>query len=418
MQIELAELLKETPEGREAASILNRCVHCGFCNATCPTYRLLGNELDGPRGRIYLMKSLLEGETPSGRSRIHLDRCLTCRACETTCPSGVEYGRLLDIGREVMEKLEPRPPWPRLQRWALRRLMVDAHRLRTVMRIVWKLAPWLPESLRESIPAPPRWKRAPDPGPFPAGGRRMLALGGCVQPVLAPGIDQAAALMLGRLGIQLTQAQASGCCGALSYHLAAHEEAKGFMRRNIDAWWPWVERGAEAIVITASGCGVMVKDYGRILRDDPAYAGKAARISAMTRDIGEVLAQENLDALKPQRSRRLAFHAPCTLQHGQKLGGLVENLLTRLGYELTPVAEAHLCCGSAGAYSIFQPALANPLRKARLIALEAGSPEGIATANIGCLVHLQAQARVPVRHWLEWWVEDADQPSSSHLEIR
>lgn len=415
MRVQLTEPFRGSPEGVEAARILSRCVHCGFCNATCPTYRLLGNELDGPRGRIYLMKSMLEGEPVGELSRRHLDRCLSCRSCETTCPSGVEYGRLLDIGREAIERRAPRSRWRRLERWALRKLMADANRLRPLMLLAWALRPLLPASMREPIPAPPRLTGSPAPKPVATPGRRMVALGGCVQSVLAPGIDRAAARILGRLGIQLIQVPNSGCCGALDHHLAAHEEAKDFMRRNIDAWWPWVEGGVEAIVITASGCGVMVKEYGWVLRDDPDYAGKAARISALARDIGEVVAREDLAALQPLRPRRLAFHAPCTLLHGQKLGGLVENLLTRLGYELTPVVDAHLCCGSAGTYSILQPALSGQLRDAKLEALEAGAPEGIATANIGCLIHLQSRAKVSVRHWLDWLAEDAAEIRSVRL---
>lgn len=397
MQTQLADNFKASPEGQEAEEILRSCVHCGFCNATCPTYQLLGDERDGPRGRIYFLKMLLEGQEISERTQLHLDRCLTCRACETTCPSGVQYGRLADFGRAIVEEKVARP-WPqRLQRLALRKLLAYPRRFGPLLAAARLVRPLLPAALRAKIPG-----RVPA-GPWPTRthARRMLILDGCVQPAIAPSINAAAANVLDKLGIGLIRAEGAGCCGALSYHLAAHEEGKDFMRRNIDAWWPHIERGAEAVVMTASGCGAMVKEYGQVLKHDPAYADKAERISALAKDIGEVLAQEDLEKLRPKTSRRIAFQSPCTLQHGQKLGGLVEGLLEGLGFELVPAANPDLCCGSAGTYSILQPELSEKLRDRKLEALEAEKPEFIATANIGCLSHLQAKAQVPVRHWVE-----------------
>ncbi|QSA97715.1 glycolate oxidase subunit GlcF [Methylococcus sp. EFPC2] len=396
MQTRLAEFIKATPDGDEAEAILRSCVHCGFCTATCPTYQLLGDERDGPRGRIYLIKQVLEGERPSARTRGHLDRCLSCRSCETTCPSGVRYGHLLDIARRVVDQQAPRP-WPdKLVRRALRAVLPYPSRFARLARLASGLRPLLPASLRGKLPA------LPGPDAWPAGrhARKMLLLEGCVQPTLAPAINAATARVLDRLNIQAIRAEGAGCCGALSHHLSAHEEGLGFMRRNIDTWWPYLEQGAEAIVMTASGCGLMVKEYAEVLKHDQAYAEKASRVSALTFDLAEVLAREDTSRLTI-RPRRLAYQSPCTLQHGQKLAGAVEDLLTRLGFELTPVADPHLCCGSAGSYSLLQPELAGRLLDNKLAALQAGQPELIATANIGCLSHLQSAARVPVRHWVE-----------------
>jgi glycolate oxidase iron-sulfur subunit len=397
MQTHLADFIKGTPEGLEADEILRSCVHCGFCTATCPTYQILGDELDGPRGRIYLLKMMLEGREVSARTQLHLDRCLTCRACETTCPSGVQYGRLADIGRGIIEAKVERSWKQRMQRLALRKLLAYPRRFGFLLAAARLVRPLLPARLRGKVPArtrPAAWPSRPQP-------RKMLILDGCVQPALAPSINAATAGVLDRLGIGLIRAAGSGCCGALSYHLAAHEEGRDFMRRNIDAWWPHIEQGAEAIVTTASGCGAMVKEYGQILKHDPAYAEKAERVSALARDIGEILAGEDLEKIRIKAPRGIAFQSPCTLQHGQKLNGLVEGLLTKLGFELVPVANPHLCCGSAGTYSILQPELSQILLANKLEALEAGEPELIATANIGCLAHLQSQAKVPVRHWVE-----------------
>jgi glycolate oxidase iron-sulfur subunit len=398
MQTQLADLIKDTPAGREADDILKSCVHCGFCNATCPTYQLLGDELDGPRGRIYLIKALLEGREGGAKTRLHLDRCLTCRACETTCPSGVRYGRLLDIGREVVEAKAVRPWLDRAQRWALLKLLPNPRRFGSLLELARRARGLLPSALRRNIPTP---AQPAAPWPTRPHARKMLILEGCVQPALVPSINAATARVLDRLGIELIRADNAGCCGALSQHLTAVADAQGLMRRNIDAWWPHIQRGAEAVVITASGCGVMVKDYGELLKHDPAYADKAARVAALAKDIGEVLVKEDLAKLKPTAPRRIAFQSPCTLQHGQRLNGLVENLLVRLGFELTPVADAHLCCGSAGTYSILQPALSNRLLANKLAALEAGEPELIATANIGCLNHLRSKSKLPVWHWVE-----------------
>jgi glycolate oxidase iron-sulfur subunit len=396
MQTALADFIKDTPEGREADAILRACVHCGFCTATCPTYQLLGDELDGPRGRIYLIKQILEGSPTTARTQLHLDRCLTCRACETTCPSGVRYGRLADIGRHVVEQRVRRPWHERLTRWLLRRVLPYRSRFTPLLALGRVVRPLLPRTLRGTVPP----AQAAGAWPAPRHQRRMLVLEGCVQPVLAPRINAATARVLDRLGISLVCADSAGCCGAVSHHLSAQEDALGFMRRNIDAWWPHVEAGVEALVMTASGCGVMVKEYEQLLSHDPRYAAKATRIADMTRDIAEVLADTELSVLQA-RPRKIAFQSPCTLQHGQKLGGIVEGLLQGLGFELTPVPDPHLCCGSAGTYSILQKPLSQRLLANKLEALESGQPELIATANIGCLVHLQSRAWPRVVHWIE-----------------
>lgn len=397
MQTRLADFIKDAPQGREAGAILQSCVHCGFCTATCPTYQLLGDELDGPRGRIYLVKQMLEGDAVSRRTQVHLDRCLSCRACETTCPSGVRYGRLLEIGRAVLERKVARAWWDRLQRRLLRSILPYPSRFAALFGIATWVRPWLPGGLRREVPA----VRSAVPWPKPRHDRRMLVLAGCVQPILAPNINAAAAVVLDRLGVSLIAVPGSGCCGALSYHLSARDEARDFMRRNIDAWWPHIVAGAEAIVTTASGCGVMLKDYGALMCDDPVYAEKASRVSALAKDISEILAQQDGSALSAPEGAKIAFHSPCTLQHGLRITGVAEQLLSRLGFTLTPVADAHLCCGSAGTYSLLQPALSRRLQAGKIAALEANGPDLIATANIGCLVHLQAATERPVRHWIE-----------------
>jgi len=396
----LADFIKDTPEGREAEAILRSCVHCGFCTATCPTYQLLGDELDGPRGRIYLIKGVLEGRAVTEKTQLHLDRCLTCRSCETTCPSGVKYGRLLDIGRHIVDERVPRPAAEQALRWTLRHGLT-AKPLFGGAVMLGRMAKFaLPKEIAGKLPS------APPAGywPPPRHSRKMLALSGCVQPALMPSIDAAMARVLDRIGISLVRA-GGGCCGALPHHLSAVDEALTLVKRNIDAWWPDVSRGAEAIVVTASGCGVMVKDYGYLLRNDKDYADKAKRIAALARDPVEVVGAE-WRKMAPmvamdQGPLRVAFHSPCTLQHGMKLRGSVEEILLALGFEMTPVADAHLCCGSAGTYSILQPELAGRLRANKVKALEAGAPEVIASANIGCITHLAGAAKAPVRHWVE-----------------
>ncbi len=403
MQTQLADFIRDTDEGREADSILRKCVHCGFCTATCPTYQLLGDELDGPRGRIYLIKQMLEGQAASEKTRLHLDRCLTCRACETTCPSGVAYGRLIDIGRHVVDGKVPRHGGERALRWVLREFVPRAGLFSTAMKAGRMVRGILPAPLRDKVPP----SRPAGPWPRARHTRRMLALAGCVQPAMAPPINAAAARVLDALGISLVEMAGAGCCGAVRFHLDDHDGARNDARRNIDAWWPAIERGEiEAIALTASGCGVQIKDYGHLLRNDPMYAGKAERIAAMARDIGEIAAAgaDTLAALlkdKPGTPPAIAWHAPCTLQHGMKVRDTVEKLLDAAGFRLTPVRDAHLCCGSSGTYSILQPELSARLRENKLAALGEGSPALIASANIGCISHLQAGTATPVRHWIE-----------------
>jgi glycolate oxidase iron-sulfur subunit len=401
MQTQLADWIKDTAQGVEADAILRKCVHCGFCLATCPTYNLLGDELDSPRGRIYLMKQVLEGAPVTRRTQLHLDRCLTCRACETTCPSGVEYGRLVDIGRDLVEKKVPRAPWERLRRWLLKSTLPRRGLFGTALALGRALKPILPAKMTRKIPA----RR--DQGAWPSArhARRMLVLAGCVQPAMAPAINAATARVLDRIGISLVEAPAAGCCGAVTFHLNYQDESLAYMKANIDAWWPEVEKGAEAIVITASGCGTMVKEYAHLLQHDPAYAAKAKRISAMARDISEVIVAQ-IDpikaALAPARPvEKVAFHSPCSLQHGLKINGLVEAILRDAGLTLTAVPDAHLCCGSAGTYSILQPGISRQLLRNKVKALESGAPAMIATANIGCLAHIESGTAKPVRHWIE-----------------
>lgn len=398
MQTNLSPQARQLPRAEEAESILRTCVHCGFCNATCPTYQLLGDELDGPRGRIYLIKQVLEGNEVTAKTQQHLDRCLSCRNCETTCPSGVDYHNLLDIGRAVVDDAVARPLGQRLLREGLRRVVPNPQMFKGLINAGRMFRALLPHSLQDKLP---RNVVLPAPRPAIRHARQVLMLEGCVQPGVSPNTNAAAARVLDRLGISVIPAREAGCCGAVDYHLDAQASGLERARHNIDAWWPAIAQGAEAIVQTASGCGAFIKDYGHLLRADPAYAEKAKAVSALAKDLVEVLREEPLESFGIRANQRVAFHCPCTLQHAQKLGGAVESVLTRLGFDLTAVPDTHLCCGSAGTYSITQPALARSLRDNKLDALESGHPEIIATANIGCQIHLDGAGRTPVRHWIE-----------------
>lgn len=398
MQTSLLDKFKITAEGREADEILRSCVHCGFCSATCPTYQILGDELDSPRGRIYLIKQVLEGKPVSRKTQGHLDRCLTCRSCETTCPSGVRYGRLVDIGRDIVEQRVGRGFKQFLIRAALRAVLPYPHRFGSLLKLGRAMRPLLPARLACKVPG----KSVVQTWPLRQHTRKMLIFDGCVQAEVTPNTNAATAQVLDKLGIQLIRASRPGCCGAVSQHLCAQDEALGFMRRNIDTWWPHIEAGAEAVVLTASGCGVMVKEYGELLKQDPHYAYKARRVAERAKDISEILAQEDLTVLANVGGKiKVAFHAPCTLQHGQKIQGVVEKILTSAGYQLTQVDDSHLCCGSAGTYSILQPELAERLLDDKLSALDQGKPDYIATANVGCQLHLATKSKLPVKHWIE-----------------
>jgi glycolate oxidase iron-sulfur subunit len=409
MQTHLSPEFKDTAQGREAEAILRKCVHCGFCTATCPTYQILGDELDGPRGRIYLIKQMLEGEAPTRKTQLHLDRCLTCRNCESTCPSGVEYGHLVDIGRAIVEEKVERGAGSKALRWSLKEGLTSPL-FGPAMKLGQSVRALLPSSIREKVPARQnagRWPTREHP-------RKVMLLAGCVQPSMAPNINAATARVLDAAGIQSVLAAQAGCCGAIKFHLNDHEGGKAQMRANIDAWWPDVESGrVEAIVMNASGCGVTVKEYGHVLQHDSAYADKARRISALTRDLSELL-PDIVSALRGQVHAPpglLAFHPPCTLQHGQQLRGGVETHLAELGFEVRlALNESHLCCGSAGTYSVLHPEIAHELRDRKLGHLSQLEPQAIISANIGCITHLQSGTATPVRHWVE--VLDAALPPS------
>ncbi len=401
MQTHLAPEFKNSADGLAAEAILRKCVHCGFCTATCPTYQLLGDELDGPRGRIYLIKQVLEGQAPTRKTQLHLDRCLTCRNCETTCPSGVQYGHLVDIGRKLVDERVPRPAGEKALRWALKQGL-PSPLFAPAMKLGQALRGLLPAALQAKVPA-----RQPS-GPWPRAEhrRKVLMLAGCVQPAMMPNINSATARVLDAAGIQTLLAPKAGCCGAVKFHLNDQDGGKAEMRANIDAWWPHVEAGVEAIVMNASGCGVTVKEYGYHLKDDAVYAARAARISELTRDLSELL-PELVEALRDKVSAgagagAIAFHPPCTLQHGQQLRGGVEQHLGALGFDVKVASsEAHLCCGSAGTYSVLNPGIATELRDRKLSNLGQMQPQVIVSANIGCITHLQSGTATPVRHWVE-----------------
>jgi len=400
MQTNLADFIKDTRAGNDADEILRKCVHCGFCTATCPTYQLLGDELDGPRGRIYLIKQVLEGKPATEKTQQHLDRCLTCRNCESTCPSGVEYGRLLDIGRQVVEQQVGRSLAQKIVRQTLKAVLPRPWIFQPAMRLGQTLRPLLPQSLKNKVPVRQdagMWAHA-------SHARKMLLLDGCVQPTMSPNINAATSRVLSGLGVELIVAPKAGCCGAIRHHLNDQEAALNDMRRNIDAWWPLVEAGAEAIVMTASGCGVTVKEYGHMLVHDPDYAQKAARISSITRDLSEILPEfesQLVIKLKGKITQRVVWHPPCTLQHGQQIRGKVESLLKAIGVDVQLCADSHLCCGSAGTYSVLQPTLSYQLRDNKLNNLLASKPDMVVSANIGCLTHLQSGTQTPVKHWVE-----------------
>jgi glycolate oxidase iron-sulfur subunit len=399
MQTNLADFIKGTREGDEAEAILRACVHCGFCTATCPTYQLLGDELDGPRGRIYLIKQVLEGAEPTRKTQLHLDRCLTCRNCESTCPSGVKYGRLVDIGRKVVDQRVPRPLGERVTRTLLKETLPREWIFKPAFKAGQMVRPLLSENLQDKLPPTP----AAGQRPTRVHARKMLVLEGCVQPSMAPNINSATARVLDALGVQLVVAPKAGCCGALRFHLNDQEGGLDDMRHNIDAWWPLVEQ-VEAIVMTASGCGVAVKEYGHLLAHDSAYAQKAARISALTFDLSEIMPEFEAELgarLKGKIGKRIAYHPPCTLQHGQQIRGKVEGVLRAAGVDVTLCADSHLCCGSAGTYSVLQPELSHELRDRKLANLAATGADEIVSANIGCLTHLQSGTDTPVTHWIE-----------------
>ena len=403
MQTTLAPEFKNTVDGQQAEAILRKCVHCGFCTATCPTYQLLGDELDGPRGRIYLIKLVLEGQAPTRKTQLHLDRCLTCRNSESTCPSGVQYGHLIDIGRKLVDERVERPVAEKALRWALKEGLPSSL-FAPAMKMGQAVRGLLPKSLKAKVPA----RQNAGVRPTATHARKMLMLEGCVQPAMMPNINNATMRVLDAAGIEVVVAAKAGCCGAVKFHLNDQDGGKAEMRRNIDAWWPYIEAegslGVEAIVMNASGCGVTVKEYGYLLKDDPAYAARAARISALTRDLSELL-PELVDALREKISSKpskIAFHPPCTLQHGQQLRGGVEQHLGALGFDIKVAnCEAHLCCGSAGTYSVLNPDIAYQLRDRKLENLNQLSPDVIASANIGCITHLQSGTSKPVRHWVE-----------------
>jgi len=403
MQTKISKQYKIIPEYEIADKILRSCVHCGFCTATCPTYQLLGNELDSPRGRIYLIKQVLEGGEVTRKTQLHLDRCLTCRACETICPSGVEYGHLLDIGRKYVDKNIKRSFLDKFKRTILMSILPYPKRFSALFNLACYFNFLLPSNLKLIKPAKVKFKFNKKQNQY---SRKMILLSGCVQPTLAPQINAATIQLFNNLNIQLIETPECRCCGAVTHHLSDENKTFNTIKRNIDSWWPLIQSGVEAIIVNASGCSVMVKDYGFIMHSDPSYSKKAQVISSLCKDISEIIHGENLTPYKNNSNIRIAFHAPCTLQHGMKLNGIVENILETAGYQLTTINDKHLCCGSAGTYSILQSKISNQLVKNKINNIESACPELIVTANIGCLHHLQSKTSLKVKHWVELFYDD------------
>jgi glycolate oxidase iron-sulfur subunit len=408
MQTHLSAELKDDLGAQAAAAVLKKCVHCGFCNATCPTYQLLGDELDGPRGRIYLIKQVLEGGEATQRTQQHLDRCLTCLNCETTCPSGVQYGQLLEVGRSLVEQRVARPLPQKSARWLLKEGLTSPW-FSSALRLAQSFRSLLPKVLRDKVPlrTTPRQTKPRSIHP-----EKVVLLRGCVQPAMLPNIDAATIRVLDAAGIEVIQPAGTGCCGALRTHLSDTAGGLDDMRRNIDAWEPLLAGGSiNAIISSASACALSLKSYGHALAGDSRYHAPAARISALARDLSEllpVIAPRLKTKITPSAGR-LVFHPPCTLQHGQKLRGSVEAELRALGVDVhPPQADAHLCCGSAGAYSVLQPQIATELRDRKLAHIHAAEPVCILSANVGCIQHLQSGTEVPVKHWIEWLDELID----------
>jgi glycolate oxidase iron-sulfur subunit len=420
LQTQFAPEALADPHIRELEGILRSCVHCGFCTATCPTYVTLGDERDSPRGRIYLIKDLLEtGRKIEAEDVWPIDHCLSCLSCMTTCPSGVDYRRLVDQARVTIEETYRRPLADRLMRAALVRLIASRRGFRAALRLAAAgrllkpalsrlpgIGPKVEAMLAlapESLPPP---GPAEKPGVYLAAGalkprRRMALLGGCAEAVLAPEIHAATIRLLNRAGIDVVIAKGEGCCGSLAHHMGVEQRALAQARADIDVWTREIEGdGLEAIVVTASGCGATIKDYGYMLRDDPAYAKKAARIAALARDVSEVAASLDLDFKAPRRLA-VAYHAACSLQHGQKIVDAPKALLRRAGFDVRSIPEAHLCCGSAGTYNILQPAIAEALRDRKIANIARVKPDVIAAGNIGCLTQIGSATATPVVHSVE-----------------
>ncbi len=398
MDVKLHESYRDTPQAKQAKQIISACVHCGFCNATCPTYQHFSDERDGPRGRISLIKQMLETGNATDKTQIHFDQCLTCRNCETTCPSNVQYGQLIDIGRQLIDEKTTRPLGARFSRKLLILIVPFPKRFGLLLRLGQLCKPLLWGELKRKIPE----KQTRTIINQPDCKRKMILLSGCVQSVAKPETNQAATRLLNRFNIAVREHQQVQCCGAVTHHLDFHERTLATIRRNIDIWWHDVEQGAEAIISTASGCGVMLKDYDKLLKDDPAYRDKAQKISALSKDISEVIIAEDWQAIKVNAHQQsIVLHCPCTLQHGQKLDGVIEQIFAKAGIALAPTKDGHLCCGSAGTYSILQPKTAKALRDNKLKALTIANPAQIVTANIGCQMHLQSNTSTPISHWVE-----------------
>jgi len=398
MQTNIAEQYRNTEQGKEADAILRSCVHCGFCTAHCPTYLLLGHEPDSPRGRIYLIKRILEGETPGDTTRLHLDRCLTCRACESVCPSGVRYGRLVEIGRGLMEQQVKRPWNERLKRYLIRTIVPYPSRMKLFLKPGQLLRPMMPGALKAHIPP----KQRATIRPTQTHKRKFLLLEGCVQSLATPNTNAATARVLDQLGIQVSSAPNTSCCGAVKHHTGDQPGGIQTIKNNIDAWWPQLQNHCEGILFTASGCGAHIKEYGEILQHDPDYAEKASYVSEHAFDLSQIIATSPAGSFtNTGNGQRIAFHAPCTLQHALAINGCVEQILKEAGYVLNPVSNPHLCCGSAGTYSLLQTKISGQLLSQKLDTLQEQQPSLIATANIGCQMHLGSRSSVPVVHWIE-----------------